>query len=287
VPGRYQFSLPERPRRDGWFRVGLAGGIDLTTTAIMVLLGVVSMFWYAISPESLADLVFSGRGVREGELWRVVTWPIPNPPDEIWVVLTLAFFWFVGHRVEDAIGRWRFLWLVLAATIAPAAIVSALSFDLSYGAYGLGVLGIAFLVVFALEHPSAMFFFNIPAWVIAAVYVGIDVLRYLGQQAYEPLVLELLVILVAVLGARQAGLLADLAAVPRVAGRRRPAASRRPRSSGPTVVEGPWGAGHGPSDAEQAELDALLDKIGAQGMDSLSRTEKTRLNELSAKLRKR
>ena len=37
--------------------------------------------------------------------------------------------------------------------------------------------------------------------------------------------------------------------------------------------------------ADQAELDALLDKIGAAGMDALSSSEKARLNELSKKLR--
>ena len=41
----------------------------------------------------------------------------------------------------------------------------------------------------------------------------------------------------------------------------------------------------GPSAADQAELDGLLDKIGASGMDSLSGAEKKRLNELSKRLR--
>ena len=45
VPGRYQFSMPERPSRDGWFRIGT---VDVTTTALLVGLGVLSMFLYAI-----------------------------------------------------------------------------------------------------------------------------------------------------------------------------------------------------------------------------------------------
>ena len=47
--------------------------------------------------------------MRDGEVWRLVTWPLVNPPNRIWVVITLAFFWFVGHRIEDEIGRVRFL----------------------------------------------------------------------------------------------------------------------------------------------------------------------------------
>jgi hypothetical protein len=60
------------------------------------------------------------------------------------------------------------------------------------------------------------------------------------------------------------------------------------------VVEGPWKQAPAPkpptaqpSPADQAELDSLLDKIGAQGMDSLTSSEKKRLNELSKRLRNR
>jgi hypothetical protein len=43
----------------------------------------------------------------------------------------------------------------------------------------------------------------------------------------------------------------------------------------------------GTSPADQAELDRLLDKIGGEGMSSLSGAEKQRLNELSKRLRNR
>jgi uncharacterized protein DUF6576 len=76
----------------------------------------------------------------------------------------------------------------------------------------------------------------------------------------------------------------------RPAGKGRPTASRS-KSNRPTVVEGPWGTPpamtNQPSAADQTALDALLDKIAATGMDSLSGEEKRRLNDLSKKLRKR
>jgi hypothetical protein len=61
--------------------------------------------------------------------------------------------------------------------------------------------------------------------------------------------------------------------------RRQPKRSRRP-----AVVTGPWG-GQTSVSADQSELDDLLDKISAKGMDSLSKAEKQRLNELSKRLR--
>ena len=61
------------------------------------------------------------------------------------------------------------------------------------------------------------------------------------------------------------------------------------------MVDGPWRSGPPPmppaavppSLADQEELDALLDKIGATGMDSLTSGEKKRLNDLSKRLRNR
>ncbi|MGA0359985.1 MAG: DUF6576 domain-containing protein, partial [Ilumatobacteraceae bacterium] len=69
---------------------------------------------------------------------------------------------------------------------------------------------------------------------------------------------------------------------------RRPAPRRTGRTGRTEVVKGPWAP---PSvdgvarESMQAELDGLLDKISAQGLDALSNDEKKRLNELSKLLR--
>ena len=286
MPGRYQFSMPERPTRDGWFRIGT---VDVTTTALMVGLGVISMFVYAIGGAGglIFDLYFIAPLVRDGEVWRVVTWPIANPPTRIWVILTLAFFWFVGHRVEDTVGRKRFTTMIAMMTIIPAAVVSLFDFTAATGqAYGLGTLAIALLVVYAFDSPNAMWFFNIPLWVLAAVFVLLDVLQYLGNRFFGALLVELGAIIVGTFMARQYGMLNDLHFIPRIIGQRTPKPSRK--KGGASVVAGPWaGAEPAHSPADQMELDLLLDKISANGMDALSRTEKTRLNELSKKLRGR
>jgi uncharacterized membrane protein YhdT len=166
-------------------------------------------------------------------------------------------------------------------------LVTLVQLDPDKGVYGLNLLALALLVVFALDNPNATSFFGIPIWVFAAVYVGIMILQYIGDDMYESLVMGIGVIFIALGGARQYGMLSDLEFIPRVGGgapKKKAARPAKGSSSGSgSVVTGPWAAPH--SAIEELELNQLLDKINASGMASLSKTEKARLNELSKKLR--
>ncbi len=289
MPGRYQFSMPERRQRDGWFRIG---SVDVTTTALLVGLNVLSFFWYAIDSVSQKNLIFSGFLVRDGDFWRVITWPLYAEPT-VWAAITMVFFWFVGHMVEERIGRKRFTILITVMTVVPAVLVTFLQLDPDRGIAGLNLLALALLVVYALDNPTATAWFGIPIWIFAAVYVGIMVLQYIGDSMWESLVMGIAVIIMALGGARQFGMLDDFEFIPRVGGGgSKPAKASRTKSKskgsskGGDVVAGPWAApAHSP--IEELELNQLLDKISSQGMDALSRTEKARLNELSKKLRGR
>jgi hypothetical protein len=77
--------------------------------------------------------------------------------------------------------------------------------------------------------------------------------------------------------------------VPALRLRRRPKPKRQRRSaSGPTVVQGPWQPTVTPPvSRDQAALDALLDKISAGGMDSLTDGEREQLMVLRDRLRRR
>ncbi len=272
----------------------------MTTTAFLVGCGIASMVLYAMSISLFSNLVFDAGSVRRGEVWRLITWPAANPPISAWVVITLFFFWYFGHIVEEMVGRIRFTRLVLAVTIAPTLFVSIVGNLATAAEMGLGLLGTVMLVVFAAEHPDAPFFFGIPAWVISSIFVGIDILRYLGNRIWGTLIVLVLALGIALVTVRQWGFADRLDIIPRFSsttrhksptrsakGRvRKPA--RRSRTSKPTVVDGPWAAPatSNPSHAAlQHELDTLLDKVSAEGLDALSKDEKRRLNELSKLLR--
>ncbi len=313
MSGRYAFSMPDPRQRDGWFRIG---SLDMTTTNIVVGLGLLSMIVYAIDPASAYYGAFSSTLVRQGEIWRLFTWPIINPPS-FWTLLGLVFFWYFGHQVEDQIGRKPQAWLLLSMTVLPAAVVSL--FNTSNGfvvgdrwaAYtaSVSLLSLGLLCVFALDRPNAPFFFGIPAWVIAAVIVAIDFLQLVSIRAWAQILLGALVIVVAIFGAAQRGMMGEFEWIPRIkalsggpvspygeVGSARPKAKRfgkgrgrgKPaaRPTGPTVVSGPWNVPQGgPTPLEQAELDVLLDRISAGGIDSLTPHEKERLNALSKRMR--
>jgi membrane associated rhomboid family serine protease len=289
VTGRFQLNFPEPRPRDGWFKLG---GFDVTTTALLVGLGVISMFAYAISPSALDNLVFFPPFVRDGEIWRLVTWPIATDPT-IWAVISLVFFWLFGHRVEEMVGRNRYLKLVLLLIVVPAALVTVLGADRAT-AVGIGLLGTAMLVIFAADQPNAPFFFGIPAWLIAVIFVALDVLQYVGQRWWGNLLQLLFTIALALVVMRQFGQLREtMGFIPQFVGGRGPTdrstsgrsgakpakRKKQSRDFDRVVTPGPWS---GPSPGDQAEMDRLLDKMNSVG---LSEAERKRLSELGKRLR--
>jgi hypothetical protein len=147
---------------------------------------------------------------------------------------------------------------------------------------GVHTVQLVVLLTFIAEYPNVRFFFGIPAWVLGAIYVAAEVLQLTGDRDGRHLLFFVVSLVVGALAARAVGMLEGFPWIPKVSmphRRREPKRSRRP-----AVVAGPW-AGTTTVSAAQSELDELLDKISATGMNSLSKAEKERLNELSKRLR--
>jgi hypothetical protein len=293
MAGRFSYSSPEsRYGGTPWFKVG---DIDVGTAVLVAGACVLSMFVWAIDSSLLEPLVLDASAVRSGQIWRLATWPFANAPD-FWTIITIAIFWYFGRELEGLLGRNRFAWFLLILAVVPAIFATMLDLNV----YGLEYLELGIFMVFIAEHPTARFFFNIPGWVIGAVIVGLQVLQLVGARDGAGLVFLLVLLATAGLAARSFGLATQLPFIPKLpmpgAGAERSSPKRRKGGattksrSRQTVVEGPWAA---PSPtqpspdalAAQAELDGLLDKISAGGLDSLSSDEKKRLNELSKRLR--
>ena len=295
-----QFAAIFRRRpNDGWFR---AGRFDVTTTDILCGLGVLSMFVYGFSRSTFARLVFIPAAVRDFEIWRLITWPIATEP-AIWPLLGLVFFWLFGQQLEALFGRGKFVSWVVILTVVPALILTVLgplgpSIDFMFQ-YGLSTLFLGGIWVYAATYPGVKWFEVVPLWALAAVFTVLNLLQYTGNAQNGQVIFLLVSVAVALVAGRSLGLATGwpIPHLPLTGGGS--SATKRKKKSKPTarpsrggVVQGPWknapapapptGA---PSPADQIELDTLLDKIGANGMDSLSNDEKKRLNELSKRLR--
>jgi membrane associated rhomboid family serine protease len=298
MAGRFSFSVPERRNfGDPWFRIGT---LDVSTTVLVVLMCVASMFVWAIDRTALLRLALIPSEVRDGELWRIVTWPIANEPT-LWAVITLAIFWYFGREIEGLLGRARFAILLLLLAVVPG-IVGTL---IDVAAVGIRPLEFGVFLIFVAEYPFARFFFGIPAWALGAVFLGIEVLQLLGLRDKERIVFLFVTLATAAITARSMGLASSLQWIPAIPIGRSSGHSRQRRTKrkggGGEVVPGPWPSPRGgptrtaslpqppPAayDPDQVELDALLDKISENGMDGLTADEKRRLNELSKRMRNR
>lgn len=288
MAGRFSLSFPgRRDEDDPWFRIG---GLDVTTSVLVPLLCVLSMFVWAVSPSLLVPLVLYPGDITGGQVWRLVTWPIANAPD-FWTVLLLAMLWYFGRELERMVGRRRYATLIVMLALIPGIVAAVAGIEMA----GIRPVEIAVFCIFCAQFPEVRFWGAVPAWVFALVIVGIEVLSLVGSRQGGGLLVLIASLATAALLSRRYGLLDAYAFIPQLGspssgggGRKRRKRSSARQSRGQAVVQGPWEQpAQGLSPAEQAELDSLLDKTSASGLDSLSRTEKARLNELSKKLRSR
>lgn len=290
MAGRFSIQPLGGPdRHDPWFRIGT---VDIGSAALVALLAVAGMLAYAIAPSGSLVLALDSYSVLHGQVWRLVTWPVPNIPS-LWVAISIAMLWYFGMQLERTVGRFRFLFFLVSTTIALgliAIVLQAVLFGSTAILLGVTQLSLFVFLTFIAENPHARFFFNIPAWVIGAVYVGITILSFMAGRDGLGLMVFLLGLVVVALLAKAIGLLDDVEWLPTLRGpKRRPKAAKparqpRRRSGGGSVVAGPWTT---PADKDQAEFDALLDKINESGMASLSEREVRRLHALRDKLRGR
>ena len=133
---------------------------------------------------------------------------------------------------------------------------------------------------------------------IGAVILGIEILQLLGDRNEKGIVFLFVALAVAAVTARTMGLLGELSVDPGAADRRRqfgppaptlhgpvsaarvaaatssPARGRRTSRGGPTAPLPQPPPPSAQAAADQAELDAILDKISEFGMDGLSGAEK-------------
>lgn len=267
------FASPEDP----WFRLGR---LDVSTSVLVGLIGVVSGVVWVIVPDIYQLLLYHPSLVVAGQAWRIATWPLANT---IWVVLSAIILWYFGTELERLVGRLRMLWLIIGTwaglTIAFTLVALMPALSGSYLA-GLGLIQFAIMLLWIAEYPNRPFFFGIPAWIFGTVILALQALSMVAMRDYGGLLSMLFSLVLVAVMARRFGLLSAYDWIPgKPTVRTAPPARTRhePRSR---VRQEQRRA----SDREQ--LDALLDQINDHGIQSLTDAQRKELMRLRDRLRK-
>lgn len=263
-----------------WFRVG---SIDVTTSVLISGLSALSLLIFAIEPNWLSPFWLDSRLVLHGQIWRLLTWPLVNfPTDGLWIAVAIFFFWWFGNALESLLGRVKYLYFTLLLTIVPALLITfiagfASQLFLQPGS-GIYQLETAVVIAYVAAYPGAKTFFEIPFWVLAVVLIGVNALALLGLRAWMFLIFLALEVIFGLLAARSFGI-SKLQWIPRI--------------PLPAFITGDHAAKEEKTRKRAAHLhvvseqdiNALLDKIAAHGIDSLTREERRRLDEHSRERR--
>ncbi len=299
---RFSFSPGGRGGNDPWFRIGT---FDVTTPAIVVAMGLLSMMVWGIEGGArsvskhlwLIQNTSVDDSVLDGRIWRLVTWPFVNEPD-IFALLMFAIFYMLGSQLEGLVGRKRFVGLLLAITVIPALVATVLDLmaGIEGGALGFRWVELGVLSGFAAQFSHARFWPGIPAPILAGVIVGIEFFSELGDRNTYGVVMVLGTAAVGVLGLRSLGYLEHLPQIPRIPLPAGWAVDSRPRSAGArpsssrsrSKARGTLSVVPGSPDdhLREMEIDALLDRVAENGFDSLTKGEQAKLREHSKRMRR-
>lgn len=278
---------------DPWFRIGT---FEVGSAAMVSLVSFVGMLVHSFQPANnkpITDLLaFEGDKVTSGQIWRLFTYWIPNAPSFFGLLGIILIFLF-GNQLEGALGRVRmvrFLAILMLIPVVALLILHVVGLsDTRF--FGVSVIGSGLFYAFIAYMPNARSFFNIPLWWIGAFFFVVTILSAISTGNTAAFVLEVAVVGGALTAARTFGLAPELNWIPDLSGgntgggarstKSRPSRARR-KSNLQSVAPDPV---H--DDLADMEIDSLLDQVANDGLDSLTKAQRKRLEEHSKRMRKR
>jgi hypothetical protein len=236
----------------------------------------------------LHGLIFVGADVLRGQVWRVATYGLVNGPSLWFAVDMLMLVWF-GREVEKALGRTSFLRLYGCLYLIPPVLLTLVA--LWSPTMLAGVAGsLAMFVAFATFFPNVPMLFNLLAKWVAAILVGLYTLMAIAGNDWVGLLVLWATCGFAHAYVRHAKGEWELPSLrlpkpaPRAAGSNRADSARSESRRGggsPAAISAK------PAADSLEGVDAILDKIASQGMQSLTPQERARLDKAQARLAKR
>jgi hypothetical protein len=225
-------------------------------------------------------LIFKSAQVLKGEVWRVFTYGLVNPPTSLWFVIDMFMLAFFGRELEKFFGRRIFLILygcLYFLTPILFTLIGLLSPMILIGESG----SFALFIAFATLYPNVTLLFNVLAKWVAVVLVGFYTMMRLAANDWAGLISLWSTVGFAFGFVRfQQGFIT----LPKIRFSRRPKLRVLPDPIGKKTS---LAAKSVREDATMAEVDALLDKIATSGIASLTPKERARLEAAREGLMKR
>jgi membrane associated rhomboid family serine protease len=207
-------------------------------------------------------------------LWQFGTYAFVNKP-EIFTLIQLVLLAFFGRDVEKFIGRRAFAWLYAVLVLAVPVLLSVLSFlGVESGSYfGSDAVHFAIFLAFAMTYPGAEIFFGIQARWIAVALLGIYTLQMLAYRQWISLAILWWACGVSAAWMMREGVrsfpLPSVSTIPVKRPERRSKPARREPEKEVELYD---------------SIDPILEKIARQGIGSLTRGEREKLERVRAAL---
>ena len=272
---------------EDYYPLTWVGRVPIYVTTLLVIIHVLCMVGVtvamaitnvqaAVESPWLYPFVYSSTGIIHGfKVWQFVTYAFVNEPSP-WFAVDMFLLYMFGREVERFLGRKSFLWLYLALLLITPAVLTLLAI-LNFPAaifpaqfHGSGPLHFAVFMAFVFIYPNAeAMLIRIPFKWIAAILLGIYSLFDIAHQLWLHLGVLWLESACAILMLRFAGVTnASLEAwLPP-----RDYEEPEPRPRRLRIKDKPEPNLHD-------SIDPLLEKISKQGIGSLTKRERQRLEQ--------
>ncbi len=260
-----------------WFR-----GYPVFATYFIVAIYVASMVIGTVAGPAMmsagvATLGFFSELVHRGEVWRILTYGLINPPSIPFVIDMVIIVWF-GRDLERFFGRAKFLRFYAILYLLTPLVFTVLGFIRPMAISG-ETGGFALFIAFAALYPGAMMFLRLEARWIAVVLVAIYTLQNVFARDTAGLIALWVNVGFAVGFIRHSQGRLELPPF------KLPAFGRRQKLR--VLPDPPARRRDSPETDAMSDVDGLLDKIARSGMASLSAKERARLEKAREALMKK
>ena len=272
------YDPPEDQEPVTWLR-----GYPIYAAHFIVLIFVISLLVttgvsFAKHDELLSLLTFSSKQVLNGEVWRIATYGFVNKPD-LWFVVEMFMIARFGRELERVFGRRSFLRLYISIYF-----LSPLLFTLIGRWWPMHLEGesgaFALFIAFAALYPDMPLLFNLLAKWVAVILVGIYSLMAISTRDTAQLISLWSTVGFALAYVRyeQGRLTLPSFNLPKRGPSLHVLPDPKPKKAGtPKTLK----------ENSMVEVDALLDKIAATGMSSLTAKERAILDRAREELLKK